>query len=318
MGFTDTEILVTYLDYGNEEWIDPLSIQIVDSMLSTSKLKAKTESKSNDAQTENDDESKSMPPSTDDDENAAAKRGIRIGDKAIEDDVSNYINNQLYKTSRFLTDTVRGQKDLSEFGLSKKQQRKVKARMKEEEKVLRFDPLRYLKSIRQKARPEWFDVRKHKGITDVIIENYTMFTLDEKMVLLEDIDIRLIKGERYGFIGMNGAGKTTLLRRMSRYDIKEFPAHLRILHVEQEILGDNTTVMEYVLSCDVVRVELLERERKLTEQQKVLEEKEKNLIALEKEKAEEKTDSKVETETVEELESLEQKSDNKKVEKQMT
>merc|ERR1712228_893526 len=160
---------------------------------------------------------------------------------------------------------------LSEFGLTNKQKRKVKAEQKEKEKVLRFDPLRYLKSIRQKARPEWFDVRKRKGITDVIIENYTMYTLDEKMVLLEDIDIRLVKGERYGFIGMNGAGKTTLLRRMSRYDIPKFPAHLKILHVEQEILGDDTTVMEYVLSCDVVRVELLNREKKLLAEQESLE-----------------------------------------------
>eukprot|EP00487_Bulimina_marginata_P002057 TRINITY_DN1483_c0_g1_i1.p1 TRINITY_DN1483_c0_g1~~TRINITY_DN1483_c0_g1_i1.p1 ORF type:complete len:122 (-),score=13.16 TRINITY_DN1483_c0_g1_i1:244-570(-) len=101
--------------------------------------------------------------------------------------------------------------------------------MKEKEKVLRFDPLRYLKSIRQKARKEWFDVGKRKAITDIIIDNYTMFTLDEKMVLLEDIDIRLNKGERYGFIGLNGSGKTTLLRRMSRYDIPKFPPHNKIL-----------------------------------------------------------------------------------------
>eukprot|EP01084_Bolivina_argentea_P128631 227336_1 len=134
--------------------------------------------------------------------------------------------------------------------------------MEKAEKVLRFDPLRYLKSIRQKARPEWFDVKKRKGVQDVIIENYTMYTLDENMVLLEDVDIRLVKGERYGFVGLNGSGKTTLLRRMSRYDIPKFPAHLRILHVEQEILGDDTKVLDYVLSCDVVRGELLDREKK--------------------------------------------------------
>merc|ERR1712154_470408 len=145
-------------------------------MLSSSKLKADTDTNAND------DESKEQKIS-EDDENAAAKRGIRIGDKAIEDDVSNFINSQLYKTSRFLTDTVRGQKSLSEFGLTNKQKRKVKAEMKEKEKVLRFDPLRYLKSIRQKARPEWFDVKKRHGNQDVIIENYTMYTLDEKMVL---------------------------------------------------------------------------------------------------------------------------------------
>ena len=107
------------------------------------------------------------------------------------------------------------------------------------------------------------------------------------MVLLEDIDIRLVKGERYGFVGLNGSGKTTLLRRMSRYDIPKFPPHLKILHVEQEILGDDTTVLEYVLSCDVVRVELLNREKKYNEEQEELE---KQLEKLEEEEKKKEQD----------------------------
>merc|ERR1712154_686550 len=269
---TDSEVMVTYTDYGNQEWVDPLNINIIDNLVNSSKLKAASNDiKNNDdddiERKENDIEQAEI------DENAAAKRGIRIGDKAVDDDVSAFINSQLYKTSRFLTDTVRGQKELSAFGLTSKQKKKQKKIMKEKEKVLRFDPLRYLKSIRQKARPEWFDVGKRKGVTDVIIENYTMYTLDEKMVLLEDVDVRLVKGERYGFVGMNGSGKTTLLRRMSRYDIPRFPPHLKILHVEQEILGDDTKVIDYVLSCNVVRAELLNREKKILDEQKILEEK---------------------------------------------
>merc|ERR1719242_950646 len=252
--FNENEAFVTYTDYGNSEWVDLLNIQLLEQMLAETKLKVDDEKKMDE-----------------DDEEAAAKRGIRIGDTAIEDADSKFINSQLYQTSRFLTDTVKGQKKLSEFGLTSKQKKKRNKILKEQEKVLRFDPLRYLKSIRQKARPEWFDVKRRMGNQDVLIENYTMYTLDEKMVLLEDIDIRLVKGERYGFVGLNGAGKTTLLRRMSRYDIPKFPAHLKILHVEQEILGDETTVMDYVLSCDVVRVELLGRERKLNEEQHDLE-----------------------------------------------
>eukprot|EP00486_Rosalina_sp_Unknown_P008330 CAMPEP_0201594314 /NCGR_PEP_ID=MMETSP0190_2-20130828/191666_1 /ASSEMBLY_ACC=CAM_ASM_000263 /TAXON_ID=37353 /ORGANISM="Rosalina sp." /LENGTH=522 /DNA_ID=CAMNT_0048053871 /DNA_START=32 /DNA_END=1597 /DNA_ORIENTATION=- len=286
---TDTEVHVTYTDYGNEEWVDPLNIQIIDNLMSQSKLSVAT-SKDGDGKDDGDEKKKDVEMEFED-EQARAKRGIRIGDTKTEDDVSAFINSQLYKTSRFLTDTVRGQKELSEFGLTSKQKKKLKAEMKEKEKVLRFDPLRYLKSIRQKARPEWFDVRKRKAACDVIIENYTMYTLDEKMVLLEDFDIRLTKGERYGFVGMNGSGKTTLLRRMSRYDIPKFPAHLKILHVEQEILGDETTVLEYVLSCDVVRVELLNREKKLNEESEELE---KLMEKLEKEEAENKDKDKEE------------------------
>ena len=170
--FTESEVQVTYTDYGNQEWVDLLSIQVLEAMLAETKLKVNGDEKK-DADLD------------DDDEEAVAKRGIRIGDKSIEDDTSKFINSQLYKTSRFLTDTVKGQKKLSDFGLTSKQKKKRNKILKEKEKYLRFDPLRYLKSIRQKARPEWFDVRKRKGNTDVIIENYTMYTLDEKMVLLE-------------------------------------------------------------------------------------------------------------------------------------
>eukprot|EP01083_Nonionella_stella_P059437 155498_1 len=91
--FTDTEVHVTYIDYGNEEWVDPLCINIIDNLVSSSKLKS--DAPIND-------------PSIIDDQTTETKRGIRIGDKPVGDNVSNFINSQLYKTSRFLTDTVRG------------------------------------------------------------------------------------------------------------------------------------------------------------------------------------------------------------------
>ena len=162
--------------------------------------------------------------------------------------------------------------------------------MKEKEKILRFDPKRYLKSIRQKARPEWFDVKLKHGTKDVNIDKYTLYTLDDKKVLLSNVQIKLSSGQKYGLVGLNGSGKTTLLRRMSRYDIKEFPKHLRILHVEQEILGDETTVLEYVLSCDVVRRELVEKETALLAEQKTLTDK---LQSLQENKTNENGDSKV-------------------------
>ncbi|ETO10371.1 ATP-binding protein [Reticulomyxa filosa] len=142
--------------------------------------------------------------------------------------------------------------------------------MKEKEKVLRFDPVRYMKSIRQKARPEWFDVTRRKGSKSVRITDLTMYTLDEKDLLLSGALLNLEYGRKYGLVGLNGCGKTTLLRRISRYDLKQFPAHLRVLHVEQEILGDDQTVLDYVLSCDVVRAELVEKEQQILNQKNEL------------------------------------------------
>ena len=52
-------------------------------------------------------------------------------------------------------------------------------------------------------------------------------------LLLDNADLRLVYGRRYGLIGKNGIGKTTLLRHMAMFDIEGFPRHHRILHVKQ-------------------------------------------------------------------------------------
>ena len=52
-------------------------------------------------------------------------------------------------------------------------------------------------------------------------------------VLLDNADLRLAHGRRYGLVGRNGIGKTTLLKHMATFDIEGFPTHHRILHVKQ-------------------------------------------------------------------------------------
>jgi ATP-binding cassette subfamily F protein 3 len=42
-------------------------------------------------------------------------------------------------------------------------------------------------------------------------------------------------------------------------------SHIRILHVEQEVHGDDTLAIESVLQCDTKRQYLLDREKELTE-----------------------------------------------------
>jgi hypothetical protein len=42
-------------------------------------------------------------------------------------------------------------------------------------------------------------------------------------------------------------------------------SHIRILHVEQEVHGDDTLAIESVLQCDIKRQYLLDREKELTE-----------------------------------------------------
>jgi ATP-binding cassette subfamily F protein 3 len=44
---------------------------------------------------------------------------------------------------------------------------------------------------------------------------------------------------------------------MCRKELEKFPTNLHILQVEQEVEGDDLTVLQHVLQCDVEREELL-------------------------------------------------------------
>ena len=57
-------------------------------------------------------------------------------------------------------------------------------------------------------------------------------------------------------------GKSTLLQAIARRELR-FPSHVTILHVEQEVVGDDTTAVESVLESDEERTRLLKMEREL-------------------------------------------------------
>lgn len=74
--------------------------------------------------------------------------------------------------------------------------------------------------------------------------------------ILTDTSLTLAYGRRYGLVGQNGIGKSTLLRALSRREVA-IPTHISILHVEQEITGDDTSALQAVLDADVWRKKLL-------------------------------------------------------------
>ncbi|KAH1000417.1 ATP-binding cassette sub-family F member 3 [Dendroctonus ponderosae] len=93
---------------------------------------------------------------------------------------------------------------------------------------------------------------------DIRIENFDIAYGDR--VLLQGADVTLAFGRRYGLVGRNGLGKSTLLRMISSGNLK-IPSHISILHVEQEVVGDETLALDSVLECDAVRQGLLEQEK---------------------------------------------------------
>lgn len=80
--------------------------------------------------------------------------------------------------------------------------------------------------------------------------------------LLQGAELSLASGRRYGLIGRNGLGKTTLLKMLASRNLR-VPAHISILHVEQEVAGDETTALQSVLESDTLREGLLREEKSL-------------------------------------------------------
>lgn len=56
-------------------------------------------------------------------------------------------------------------------------------------------------------------------------------------ILLDNADLRLVFGRRYGLIGRNGIGKTTLLKHMANFDIEGFPRYLHIFTKRSHCTG---------------------------------------------------------------------------------
>ncbi|XP_016319954.1 ATP-binding cassette sub-family F member 3 [Sinocyclocheilus anshuiensis] len=92
---------------------------------------------------------------------------------------------------------------------------------------------------------------------DIRIENFDV-SFGERCLLL-GAELCLASGRRYGLIGRNGLGKTTLLKMLASRSLR-VPLHISILHVEQEVAGDDTVALQSVLESDTVREELLKEE----------------------------------------------------------
>ncbi|KNG51472.1 P-loop containing nucleoside triphosphate hydrolase protein [Stemphylium lycopersici] len=88
--------------------------------------------------------------------------------------------------------------------------------------------------------------------------------------ILTDSSLTLAYGRRYGLVGQNGIGKSTLLRALARREVA-IPTHISILHVEQEITGDDTPALQAVLDADVWRKHLLREQEKISKELSELE-----------------------------------------------
>lgn len=107
------------------------------------------------------------------------------------------------------------------------------------------------------------DFRGSGKSKDIAIDTFDLYVGAGQRVLL-DASLQLAFGHRYGLVGQNGIGKLTLLRALLRRELN-VPKHILILHVEQEIRGDETSALQLVLDADVWRKLLLQEEESVRE-----------------------------------------------------
>lgn len=93
----------------------------------------------------------------------------------------------------------------------------------------------------------------HRNVRDINVSNVTL--LFQGNPLVEEAELSLNYGNRYGLIGRNGCGKSTLMRAIGARCIP-IPDGIDIFHLREEIEASDMTAKDAVMSVDKERAKL--------------------------------------------------------------
>ncbi|XP_010921961.1 ABC transporter F family member 4 [Elaeis guineensis] len=110
--------------------------------------------------------------------------------------------------------------------------------------------------------PDSQDTAADANVRDISIENFTVSAAGKE--LLKNASLKISHGKRYGLVGPNGKGKTTLLKLLAWRKIP-VPRNIDVLLVEQEVVGDDRTALEAVVSANEELVRLRKEVATLSE-----------------------------------------------------
>jgi len=77
------------------------------------------------------------------------------------------------------------------------------------------------------SQPEVHHDKGDSFNTDIQIHNITLIAGSK--TLLDNAQLRLTRGRKYGLVGRNGIGKTCLINAISRKELDKFPQDVHIL-----------------------------------------------------------------------------------------
>lgn len=85
------------------------------------------------------------------------------------------------------------------------------------------------------------------NVKDITVENFSVSARGKE--LLKNTSVKISHGKRYGLVGPNGMGKSTLLKLLAWRKIP-VPKNIDVLLVEQEVVADDRTALEAVVSAN--------------------------------------------------------------------
>ncbi|KAL3833284.1 hypothetical protein ACJIZ3_008020 [Penstemon smallii] len=91
------------------------------------------------------------------------------------------------------------------------------------------------------------------NVKDITIDNFSVSARGKE--LLKNASVKISHGKRYGLVGPNGMGKSTLLKLLAWRKIP-VPKNIDVLLVEQEVVGDDRSAIEAVVSANEELVKL--------------------------------------------------------------
>ncbi|KAL6982833.1 ABC transporter F member 4 [Sarracenia purpurea var. burkii] len=91
------------------------------------------------------------------------------------------------------------------------------------------------------------------NVKDITVDNFSVSARGKE--LFKNASVKISHGKRYGLVGPNGKGKSTLLKLLAWRKVP-VPKNIDLLLVEQEVVGDDKTALEAVVSANEELIKL--------------------------------------------------------------